>query len=182
MTASDRPVPAEMQDPPTACRLFVHVRGPRRPASRSLMETRPGRRTWEQDLLTTQDRPAGSATKRSTPLASGTPSRPTSARPPAHRADEFLLSRPDVHAVVVEAEGRVVGSTFLWETGLVAAGGRAERRPSCRAHDCARGSRTARCAARHGRRWMRPTSSAAAFTAMTEPASSARLSGKVSPR
>jgi len=33
---------------------------------------------------------------------------------------EHLLSRSDIHAVIAEIDGRVVGSNFLWETGPVA--------------------------------------------------------------
>src|SRR5688572_5360403 len=33
---------------------------------------------------------------------------------------QYMLSRPDVHAVIAEVDGRVVGSNFLWETGFVA--------------------------------------------------------------
>lgn len=33
---------------------------------------------------------------------------------------DMLLSRPDVHGVVAELHGRVVGSNFLWENGPVA--------------------------------------------------------------
>ena len=32
----------------------------------------------------------------------------------------YMLSRPDVHGVVAEVEGRVVGSNFLWKDGSVA--------------------------------------------------------------
>ncbi|HKO62721.1 MAG TPA: GNAT family N-acetyltransferase [Pyrinomonadaceae bacterium] len=32
----------------------------------------------------------------------------------------FLLSRPDVYSVVAEADGRAVGSNFLWETASIA--------------------------------------------------------------
>ena len=31
-----------------------------------------------------------------------------------------LLSRDDVYSVVAEADGRVVGSNFLWENGTIA--------------------------------------------------------------
>lgn len=33
---------------------------------------------------------------------------------------EHMLSRPDIHGVVAELDGRVVGSNFLWESGPVA--------------------------------------------------------------
>jgi GNAT superfamily N-acetyltransferase len=33
---------------------------------------------------------------------------------------EYMVSRPDVHGVVAEHEGRVVGSNFLWKDGFVA--------------------------------------------------------------
>jgi GNAT superfamily N-acetyltransferase len=32
----------------------------------------------------------------------------------------YLLSRSDIHGVIAEADGRVVGSNFLWEAGAVA--------------------------------------------------------------
>ena len=32
----------------------------------------------------------------------------------------FMLSRPDVYSVVAEADGRILGSNFLWEADAVA--------------------------------------------------------------
>jgi hypothetical protein len=32
----------------------------------------------------------------------------------------MLLAREDVYSVVAEADGRVVGSNFLWENGTIA--------------------------------------------------------------
>jgi GNAT superfamily N-acetyltransferase len=32
----------------------------------------------------------------------------------------YMLSRPDIYSVIAEADGRLVGSNFLWETGAVA--------------------------------------------------------------
>jgi hypothetical protein len=32
----------------------------------------------------------------------------------------YLLLRSDIHGVIAEADDRVVGSNFLWETGAVA--------------------------------------------------------------
>jgi GNAT superfamily N-acetyltransferase len=51
----------------------------------------------------------------------------------------WVLSRGDVYSVVAESEGQIVGSNFLWESGIIAGVGPVSVAPSVQ--DCALGRR-----------------------------------------